>query len=97
MEHFTFANVLLGLKIILLTMAIFFGYLIQDKSTSKVDKWLFITGIILLLIVGALSTIPQSPISFLSTLLAAFVIFIAFYVKHMPLHRRPSKYEKFYG
>ena len=114
MENITLIYVLIGLKAVLLALAIFFGYLIQEKSTSKVDKWLFTTGIILLLIVGVLSAFPQTPIPqdlikffvveplavfaiSIVPLLAAFMIFVVCYVKHMTLHRRPSKYETFYG
>ena len=83
MEHITLIYVLIGLKVILLALAIFFGYLIQEKSTSKVDKWLFVTGIILLLLVGLLSVVPLTPIPqdlvkfFVVPTLAEFMIFIA--------------------
>ena len=114
MENITLIYVLIGLKSICLALSVFCGYLIQEKSISKVDKMLFRTGIALLLVVGLLSVVPQTPIPqdlinffvvpllavfmvFVLPLLAAFVIFVGFYVKHLPLHRRPSKYESFYG
>jgi hypothetical protein len=82
---------------VLLIAAIALGLLLQEHSTSKVDKWLFRTGLSLSLVVGILGLVPQNSMLCMLMPFSAFVIFALFYTKHLPLHRRASKYETTYG